>query len=272
MGGGTTPGTFSKSWFDLDANGVADIPDSSDVWWKAGRRDRAPPRAPAHGPELHHHGQRAASLPRGQRRDARALPAPVRLGGPGAEPVQLQVAVGHVRPERLPLELADAVRPDAAQPDRQRVLGRHPRRSSRYTSAHQQLFRFNLGSTLLGDGYIALNSGSYNCTYWQPEYDLHLGWPMGPAFPTVIGGVTIWRRNFTSGEAWVNPTGVAVAAGATNPAIAGWDAVIRQTSGTIGVEPSPSAEASVSRPRGRTRCPTAARPSRSCSPRASRRA
>ena len=72
---------------------------------------------------------------------------------------------------------------------------------------------------------------------------------MGPAFPTVIGGVTVWRRNFTSGEAWVNPTGVAVAAGATNPAIGGWDAVIRQTSGTIGVEPEPSGTIRLAAPR-----------------------
>jgi hypothetical protein len=107
------------------------------------------------------------------------------------------------------------------------------------SSAYQQLFRFNLGSTLLGDGYIALNSGSYNCTYWQPEYDLQLGWPTGPAFSAVLSGVTIWRRNFTNGEAWVNPTGVPVPVGASNPAIGGWDAVIRQTSGTIGTDPPP---------------------------------
>ena len=248
MGGGTTPGTFSKSWFDLDANGVADIPDSSDVWWKAGVeivlhrvRQRMGPNFIIMGNAQHHYLESNGAMhERFPRLFGSADPAPNpynykwqwAMFGPNGYLSSWQTLFAPTRRNLIDSEFSGGSQ--TLYPN---------------TSAHQQLFRFNLGSTLLGDGYIALNSGSYNCTYWQPEYDLHLGWPMGPAFPTVIGGVTVWRRNFTSGEAWVNPTGVAVAAGATNPAIPGWDAVIRQTSGTIGVEPGPSGSIRLAAPR-----------------------
>jgi hypothetical protein len=107
-------------------------------------------------------------------------------------------------------------------------------------SLNQQLFRFNLGSALLGDGYMALNNGDYACTYWQPEYNLKLGWPTGPAYAVTLGGVEIWRRDFTNGKVWVNAKGVAVPAGTDNPAINGWDAVISQSAGTIDVPAIPT--------------------------------
>ena len=241
MGGGTTPGTWSKSWFDLDANGVADIPDSSDVWWKAGVeivlrrvRERMGPNFVIMGNAQHHYleanGAMHERFPRlfGPTPDPAPNPYNYKwqwaMFGPNGYLTTWHTIFSSPRRNLIDTELSGGSQ--TLFPN---------------TSAHQQLFRFNLGSTLLGDGYFALNSGSYNCTYWQAEYDLHLGWPMGPAFSTILGGVTIWRRNFTSGEAWVNPTGVPVAAGANNPAIGAWDAVIRQTSGTIGVEPGPGA-------------------------------
>ena len=240
MLGGTTPGTLAKSWFDLDGNGVADNPDSLDAGWKAGVeivfarvRQRMGPNFIIMGNGQHHFTTaNGAMSERFPRLFGTIDPAPNpynyrwqwAMFGPNGYLTTWQTLFSSPRRILIDTELSGGSQ--TIYPS---------------TSAHQQLFRFNLGSALLGDGYIALNSGSYNCTYWQPEYDLQLGFPTGPAYSTVLSGVTVWRRDFQNGEAWVNPTGVAVPAGANNPAIAGWDAVIRQTSGTIGVDPAPTA-------------------------------
>src|SRR5439155_3965142 len=105
--------------------------------------------------------------------------------------------------------------------------------------ANQQLFRLNLGSTLLGDGYMGLNNGYYGCEYWQPEYDLKLGFPKGPAQSVTLLGLTVWTRQFTHGVVWVNPTGYALAAGANNPAVGAWDAAIAEVADTLDVPAPP---------------------------------
>jgi hypothetical protein len=103
--------------------------------------------------------------------------------------------------------------------------------------ANQQLFRLNLGSTLLGDGYMGLNNGNYGCWYWQPEYDLKLGFPRGPASAITLAGLTVWHRDFTHGVVWVNPTGYPLPAGLNNPAVGAWDASIAEVADTIDVPP-----------------------------------
>jgi hypothetical protein len=249
MYGGTTPGTFPKCWFDLDNNGVADDPVALDAGWKAGVeivfarvRQRMGSNFVIMGNGQHHYATANGAMHERFPRLFGSTPDPApnpynykwqwAMFGPNGYLTTWTSLFSMPRRNLIDSEFSGGTQ--TLFPN---------------TSAYQQLFRFNLGSTLLGDGYLALNSGSYNCTYWQPEYDLHLGFPLGPAYSTVLSGVTVWRRDFQTGESWVNPTGVPVPAGANNPAIPAWDAVIRQTSGTIGVDPAPASAIALASPR-----------------------
>ncbi len=231
-----TPGTFVYTKFDMDGNGVADSPDSINVWWKQGVeivfqriRQRMGPDFVIMGNGQHHYTTANGAMhERFPRIFGPVDPAPnpynyrwqyCMFGENGYLSTWQTLFSGPAR-NLIDTELAGGTRTQ------------YPT-----TSVNQQLFRFNLASTLLGDGYFALNSGSYNCTYWQPEYNLRLGWPTGPAYSVMLSGIQIWRREFTNGQVWVNAKGVDVPAGTSNPLIKGWDALITQTADTIGVEP-----------------------------------
>jgi hypothetical protein len=109
------------------------------------------------------------------------------------------------------------------------------------SSASEQLKRWTLGSTLLGDGYYTSHGyGAFGDMWWEPEYDLELGWPTGPAYTVDIQGAEIWRRDFTGGEVWVNPTTTSVGATEFNPAITSRDAVIAQNPTSVPSGPAPS--------------------------------
>jgi hypothetical protein len=97
------------------------------------------------------------------------------------------------------------------------------------SSTRDRFKRWTLGSTLLGDGYYTAHGPTYTDMWWEPEYDLQLGWPTGLPYTLDIQGLTIWKRDFTRGEVWVNPTPYAVLETATNPAIGHWDAVIKES-------------------------------------------
>ncbi|MEP7028373.1 MAG: putative glycoside hydrolase [Candidatus Eisenbacteria bacterium] len=231
-----TPGTEWRTWFDLDGNGAADPPDSLDVWWKQGveivfqrLRQRMGPNFVIMGNGQHHYLEANGAMhERFPRIFGRVDPAPnpynyrwqdSMFGPNGYLSAWPTLYSGPVR-NLIDTELAGGDR--LTYPS---------------GSANQQLFRFNLGSALLGDGYMALNNSDYACTYWQPEYNLRLGWPTGPAYAITLAGVQIWRRDFTNGKVWVNAKGVNVPVGVDNPAINGWDAVISETAGTIDVAP-----------------------------------
>jgi len=237
-----TPGTYWRCHFDLDANGVADPPDSLDVWWKQGItivfdkiRQRMGPNFVIIGNGQHHFATANGLMEERFPRIHGQLDPP-----PNPWNFRWQDAMfgvdGYVSSAstRFSAPVRNVIDTE---------LGGGDRWTYPSGSQNQQLFRFNLGSALLGEGYIALNNGGYNCYYWQPEYNLRLGWPMGPAVPLTIGGAEVWKRMYTNGVVWVNPKSVPLAAGATNPAVAPWDAAIIQTSGTIdtgGVPPAPA--------------------------------
>ena len=233
-----TPGTMYRTWFDLDADTVADPPDSLDVWWHQGveivfakLRQRMGAGFVIMGNGNHHYSTaNGAMYERFPRIFGQIDPPPNPYNYRWQDSMFGRDGYVSAWPTRFSGPVRTMLDTELAGGDRYT-----------YPSAplNQQLFRFNLGSALLGDGYIALNNGSYNCYYWQPEYDLRLGWPAGAAYSTMIGGVEIWRRSFTNGQVWVNGKGVDVPAGADNPAIKGWDAVITQTSGTIGPDAPP---------------------------------
>jgi hypothetical protein len=243
-----TPGTNWNAGFDLDADGVADHVDSLKVWWSAGVatvfrrfRERMGPDFVILGNGQHHFTDANGAFHERFPTIHGALdPAPnpwnfrwnaAMNGFNGyltAWPTQFSAPFRAI----LDAELAGGDR------------WYYPN-----TPTHQSLFRFTLGSALLGDGYYGLNNGSYTCYYWQPEYELRLGWPTGPATPVTQGGVTVWTRNYNNGVVWVNPTSYAVPAGESNPAIPPYDALIQQTGGPIGPGDGPTAAIALAAPR-----------------------
>lgn len=243
-----TPGTERVAGFDLDANGVADPPESLDVWWRQGvevvfARFRA------------RMGSDFVILGNGQHhyRDAN-----------GAFHERFPTLHGAVDPPPNPWNFRWnaamnghngylSAWPAQFTPPFRAILDAELAGGDRFyypqSSTHKALFRFTLGSALLGDGYYGLNSGYYGCYYWLPEYDLRLGWPVGPATSHALSGTTVWKRNYTNGYVWVNPSNTPVPVGADNPAIPAYDAVIHQTQGTIDTGSSPVGAIALAAPR-----------------------
>jgi hypothetical protein len=104
--------------------------------------------------------------------------------------------------------------------------------------------RLSLGSCLLGDGYHGSRPVGNGATWWEPEWDMRLGWPVGPArFYDAGAGRKVWARTYTNGDVYVNPNGLPMTATLNYPAIEGWDAVIIQRS--LPVDTPPQARATI---------------------------
>lgn len=88
--------------------------------------------------------------------------------------------------------------------------------------------RFTLASALLGDGYYSLDEGwsDHASTWWEPEYDIYLGDPLGDAYTVDNNGVTIWRRDYEAAIVVVNPNNALSGATEQMPNVFGWDAYI----------------------------------------------
>lgn len=237
----STPDTKFKSAYDCDNNGIPDPPESTDVWWKGGMniimdrlRARLGPNFYLVGNGQHHFAQMNGAM-------IEKFPFILGSYDPSPNPYHYKwnsnmfsTAFGYLntyesiftQPRFNMIDVTTAAvstfEPDRS-PDRERFK------------------RYTLASTLMGDGYHGVRGPSNAYTWWEPEWDLQLGWPMGVAISVVTTqGVTIYRRNFTNGDAWVNPTGTAVTATPNYPAVAAWDGVIRQLSG-VGVDDVPAA-------------------------------
>ncbi len=96
------------------------------------------------------------------------------------------------------------------------------------TGRFQAHKRFTLGSTLLGDGYYSIDNDwrLHGSLWWQPEFDIHLGDPDGPAYSYSVGGLSIWRRDYAAASVVVNANPTALTAQAGLPNIGAWDAYI----------------------------------------------
>jgi hypothetical protein len=97
--------------------------------------------------------------------------------------------------------------------------------------------RFTLGSTLLSDGYYSLDYDwhYHNSLWWEPEYDMYMGDPDGPAYSYLAGSLAIWRRDFAEASVVVNPNPTALTGQPGLPDIGAWDAYI----GPRIVDPAP---------------------------------
>jgi hypothetical protein len=243
-----TPGTNWNAGFDLDADGVADHIDSLRGWWSEGMatmfrrfRERMGPGFVMLGNGQHHFTDtNGAFHERFPTIHGRLDPAPNPWNFRWQDAMNGPDGYLSAWPTRFSPPVRAILDAELAGGDRFTYPG---------TSVHQSLFRFTLGSALLGDGYYGLNNGSYTCYYWQPEYDLRLGWPTGPAVPLTFGGVTVWKRDFSNGVVWVNPVSTPLAAGSSNPYVAPYDAVIQQTQGPIGPGGGPTAAIALGPPR-----------------------
>jgi hypothetical protein len=77
--------------------------------------------------------------------------------------------------------------------------------------SYLKFLRFTLTSSLLGDGYLALENASGRCLWWEDLYDIDIGNPVGPAYLDSICSRTngemypIWRRDFQKGIVYCNP-------------------------------------------------------------------
>jgi hypothetical protein len=97
------------------------------------------------------------------------------------------------------------------------------------TANRERHKRYTLASACMGDGYYCVNGIGNFWYWWEPEYDLQLGWPTGPITQVVEPtGFVVWVRYFTNGEVWINPNGYDQAASGGRPAIAAYDAVFKQ--------------------------------------------
>jgi len=242
-----TPGTYYRTWFDLDNNGAADPPDSLSVWWSQGVsivlqriRDRMGPNFVISGNGQHHYRMASGAM-------HERFPRLFGTLDPPPNPYNYHWNYSMMGPNGYLSSWPTAfTAPEYNFIDTE--LGGGDNFHYPQLSVSQQLFRLNLGSPLLGDGYMGLNNGYYGCEYWQPEYDLKLGFPQGPAASVTLAGVTVWTRQFTHGVVWVNATGYPLAAGTNNPAVGAWDASITVTADTTNVPASPPAALSFARP------------------------
>ncbi len=243
-----TPGTETTARFDLDANGVADTYPELDTWWAEGIavifarfRERLGDDFVIVGNGMNYFSDANGIFHERFPTIHGAIdPAP----NPWNFRWQAAMTGEHGYLDKLPTRFRAPVRNilDAE-------LGGGDRFNYPTSSVHRSLFRFTLGSALLGDGYYGLNSGYYGCYYWLPEYDLQLGWPTGAATSLALSGTTIWRRQFSNGTVWVNPTNYAVSAGVDNPYVAPYDAVLQQAQDTIDTGSSPLGAIALAAPR-----------------------
>jgi len=78
------------------------------------------------------------------------------------------------------------------------------------TSSYEKFVRFTLSSSLLGDGYYALN-GNESGLWWEDLYDLDMGSPSSDAYLDSVWNDmydcynAVWRRDFSNGVVYCNP-------------------------------------------------------------------
>jgi hypothetical protein len=229
-----TPETKFYTGFDLDNNGVVDHPDSIKAWWGEGIRTVMARFRQRMGRDFllvggeHHFLDMNGMF-------MEAFPTITGTVDPGTNPARykwqsymfskvggyLTVYQSLLSDPRI--NLIDTTGPALNTYEPSRTLDRERHK------------RFTLGSTLLGDGYHGSRGPGTSYVFWEPEWDLRLGWPTSPAESLITEtGVKIWGRRFDNGFVWVNPTPYTVVATDQHPAVGPWDAVIRQTTVAVG--------------------------------------
>ncbi|HEX7878279.1 MAG TPA: putative glycoside hydrolase [Candidatus Eisenbacteria bacterium] len=103
------------------------------------------------------------------------------------------------------------------------------------TADFERFKDFTLAASMLRDGYYSLDwydlpntKKSHHSIWWQPEYDIPFGNPLGPAYQLTRAGVTIWRRDFDGGSVVVNPNAMSFGPSIPDslPIVPAWEAML----------------------------------------------
>jgi hypothetical protein len=226
-----TPDTKFKTAFDADLNGQPDQPDSLDSWWQAGMNiihNRLRQRLGANAILVGNGNQQYPQL-----NGTMIENFPLILGAldPAPNPYgyrwnanMFSTGFGYLGENSIVF----------SQPQYNMILAYTPDSlntvfAPNRTVDRERQKRYTLGSTLLGDGYYCVNGIGNFWYWWEPEYNLQLGWPTGPATLFTLGPVNYaYVRYFTNGEVWVNPTANYMPASGSRPAVSAWDATFKQ--------------------------------------------
>jgi hypothetical protein len=224
-----TPETEFYVGFDLDTDGTADHPDSLRQWWSDGIRIVLNRLRQRMGPDFVLVGNGALFYETLNGMMYERFPRIFGQYDPEPNPAKYKWYDNTVSTRFGYLGHSESF----FSTSRYNLIDtEHPRFDqfqAQTSSTREKFKRWTLGTTLLGDGYYTAHGPTYTDLWWEPEYDLQLGWPVGDPYTLVIDGREIWKRDFSRGEVWVNPTAYNIVETATNPAIGYWDAVIRES-------------------------------------------
>ena len=226
-----TPDTKFATAFDCDNDGHAESTDSVDVWWRAGMdiiHNRLRQRLGASAIIVGNGNQQYTQLNGAMLEN---FPFLLGAGDPPPNPYgykwnsnMFSTGFGYLGANSLIF----------AQPQYNMILTYtsdpantifEPNR----TANRERFKRFTLASACMGDGYYCVNGIGNFWYWWEPEYDLQLGFPTGPCQQVIPAqGYLCYVRYFTNGEVWINPTSYPLDHIGARPAIAPWDATFVQ--------------------------------------------
>ncbi|MFZ1946663.1 MAG: putative glycoside hydrolase [bacterium] len=188
---------------DSDRDGVADDPESLDVWWRAGveillqtlRREA---------------GASAVIVPNGNNTFYQYANGGVREDFPhmhGGWQQNMFASYGYLRMcEDFLQEPMNATMILSYLRDVERDTFVKPA-----SAAAEQFVRFTLASALLGDGYYFFGTNGLGTLWWYDYYDLDLGNPIGAAYLDSVEHTVdhsmrpVWRRDFENATVLCNP-------------------------------------------------------------------
>ncbi len=212
---------------DANLDGIADSADSLNTWWVDGNRatverlrELVGPSVPlfSNGANSHFaplNGTMIENFPfNGAPDQGNHFGYAWRRWMTDAPEAYLNVLPAY-NPSPMPLTTINAYYAgDRAAPDHSSNFERHK--------------RLTLGSALLGDGWYSLDNDRVNhfALWWEPEYDIYLGDPLGPAYTVDVGGKTMWRREYEAGIVVVNPNNTSGGGFDPHPLVSAWDAYI----------------------------------------------
>jgi len=237
-----TPDTKFRTAFDSDNNGTPDHPDSLDKWWREGMDIVFAKLRTRMGPNFILVGNGNHSF----------------AGLNGAMIENFPYILGSADPVPNPYGYkwnANMFSTSFGYLGQNEILFQNPQYNMNlaYTSdAANTIFqanvtpnrerhkRFTLASTLMGDGYYGINGIGNFWYWWEPEFNLNLGYPIGDAIRIDLGSnYYYWVRNFTNGIVYLNSYGYDIPASGPRPLLKAFDGVIQQFA-PLAVDPVPT--------------------------------
>jgi hypothetical protein len=188
---------------DSNRDGIADDPESLDVWWKAGMETLLQTLRREAGPS-------AVIVPNGNNSFYHYANGGVREDFPhmhGGWQQNMFASYGYLPAcENFLQEPINASMILSYLRDVERDIFVKPA-----TAAADQFVRFTLASALLGDGYYFFGTNGLGTLWWYDCYDLDVGDPTGAAYLDSVENsvdhrmLPVWRRDFENATVLCNP-------------------------------------------------------------------